>query len=176
MRASLLELARRHGREVIALRFTADLDTCLARNAQRPAARRVPDEVLLWQHSLAQEATMDVLLAEGFDTVLVPTWDLPDVRFACATSPDGTHAYFWAVAPEHYEGLLARWARDEELRVGAFEAFTDPRIIIESQAWLTKQAQESDRPGTVMVGSVEHGRWVNWNLPSALCPPVPAYW
>ncbi|WP_329202903.1 MULTISPECIES: ATP-binding protein [unclassified Streptomyces] len=57
VRASLLELARRHGRPAVALRFTTDPDNCLERNAMRPAARRVPDEVLLWQHSLAQDAT-----------------------------------------------------------------------------------------------------------------------
>ncbi|MEU4359136.1 hypothetical protein [Streptomyces virginiae] len=106
----------------------------------------------------------------------MPTWDLPDVRFACVTSLDGAHAFFWAVAPADYEGLLASWARDAELRVAAFEAFTDPRIITESCARLTKMLQERDRPGTVMVGSVEHGRWVNWNLPAVPRPPVPAYW
>ncbi|MER6314426.1 ATP-binding protein [Streptomyces sp. NPDC001581] len=176
VRANLLELAHRHGRQAVALRFTTDLDTCLERNARRPADRRVPDDVLRWQHSLAQDATMDVLLAEGFTSALVPAWELPDVRFACVTSPDGAHAYFWAVGPADYEGLLASWARDEELRVAAFEGFTDPRIVIESHAWLTKLQHEGDRPGTVMVGSVEHGRWVNWNLPSAPRPPVPAYW
>ncbi|MFJ6721705.1 hypothetical protein [Streptomyces sp. NPDC091259] len=72
---------------------------------------------------------MDALLAEGFTNVLVSAGDLlPEVRFACCTSPDGVHAYFWAVAAEDYEGLLAAWGRDEELRVAAFEAFADPRI------------------------------------------------
>ncbi|MFB7609965.1 hypothetical protein [Streptomyces gardneri] len=54
--------------------------SCLERNAHRPANRRVPEEVLLWQHSLAQKATMDVLLTEGFSSVFTPTFDLPDVR------------------------------------------------------------------------------------------------
>ncbi|MEU7065625.1 AAA family ATPase [Streptomyces sp. NPDC046161] len=87
VRADLLELARRHGRPAVALRFPTALDTCLERNAQRPAARRVPDEVLLRQHSLAQDATTDVLMAEGFTNVLVPAFDLPDVRFAASPPP-----------------------------------------------------------------------------------------
>ncbi|MFF1779888.1 NUDIX domain-containing protein [Streptomyces virginiae] len=160
-------------RPAIAIRFTTDLATCLERNAQRPSERRVPDDVLRWQHSLRQEATVDALVAEGFAHVLVPTGGiLSDVRFACATSTDGMHAYFWAVAAEDYEGPLAAWGRDEELRVAAFEPFVAPRIVAESQVWLAEQRQESGRPSIVMIGSVEKGRWVNWNLPSAPCPPT----
>ncbi|MFZ3476042.1 AAA family ATPase [Streptomyces sp. 2.9] len=183
VRAGLLEISRRHGRPAIAIRFPTPLDTCLERNALRPANRRVPEQVLRWQYELAQSATADVLAKEGFTDVLHlshnPLDDEQDragIRFACVTSPDGVHAYFWAVTAENYASLLTSWSNDEELRVAAFEEFTDPRIVDASRAWLARQQQEDGRPGTVMVGSVEKGRWVNWNLAGVRPPPVPAYW
>lgn len=66
VRAGLIGRARWHGRPVVALRFLPHLDTCRARNNKRPANRRVPDDVLAWQHSLARVATPEALLAEGF--------------------------------------------------------------------------------------------------------------
>jgi predicted kinase len=66
VRAELVERARRHGRPVVALRFRPHLDTCRARNRTRPTNRQVPDDVLVWQHSLALAATPKALLAEGF--------------------------------------------------------------------------------------------------------------
>ncbi|MEV4950360.1 hypothetical protein [Streptomyces sp. NPDC053755] len=96
---------------------------------------------------------------------------------ASPASPPPTAHLLLGGRPGAYEGLFAAWARDGKLRFAAFEAFTDPRILFESQAWLTNvAAQEPGRPGTVMVGSVERGRWINWNLPSLPPPPVPAYW
>ncbi|MEU1312546.1 ATP-binding protein [Streptomyces cinnamoneus] len=69
VRAGLVERARRRGRPIVALRFLPALDTCLARNAERPANRRVPDDTLRWQHDLTREATLDALLREGFTAV-----------------------------------------------------------------------------------------------------------
>ncbi|MFE6903583.1 AAA family ATPase [Streptomyces sp. NPDC057717] len=66
VRASLVQQARRHGRPIVALRFLHHLDTCRARNRARPANRRVPDDVLAWQHARTREATPQALLAEGF--------------------------------------------------------------------------------------------------------------
>ena len=66
VRAALVEQARRHGRPIVALRFLPHLDTCRARNRERPANRQVPDDVLAWQHSLARAATPQALLVEGF--------------------------------------------------------------------------------------------------------------
>ncbi|MFB6840256.1 AAA family ATPase [Streptomyces sp. NPDC056361] len=80
VRAGLLELARRHGRGAFALRFPVDLDTCLARNALRADDRRVPEATLRWQHGLAQEATPEALLREGFAEV----HDMPDFDPAAA--------------------------------------------------------------------------------------------
>ncbi|MZG01470.1 ATP-binding protein, partial [Streptomyces sp. SID5614] len=62
----LVERARWHGRPVVALRFLPRLDTCRARNAARPANRRVPGNVLTWQHDLTIAATPQALIAEGF--------------------------------------------------------------------------------------------------------------
>ncbi|MGC9478813.1 AAA family ATPase [Streptomyces sp. WG4] len=69
VRAQLVERARRHERPVVALRFLPDLGTCLARNALRPANRRVPDNTLRWQHDLTRKATPNALLREGFTAV-----------------------------------------------------------------------------------------------------------
>lgn len=82
VRAQLVERARRRGRPIVALRFLPDLDTCLARNAQRPTNRQVPPDTLRWQHQLAREATPDVLLREGFTAVhhIGPACD-PPARF-----------------------------------------------------------------------------------------------
>jgi predicted kinase len=69
VRRDLVARARRHGRPILALRFTASLEDCRARNRLRPANRRVPDHILDWQHALARAATEAVLLAEGFTAV-----------------------------------------------------------------------------------------------------------
>ncbi|MEV7535478.1 ATP-binding protein [Streptomyces hydrogenans] len=100
VRASLLELARRHGRPAFALRFPADLDTCLARNAQRPDDRRVPEATLRWQHGLAQEATVEVLLREGFAEV----HDLPDIDPAAG---EATMSMDDVLAPERIADAVA---------------------------------------------------------------------
>ncbi|MEU3433115.1 ATP-binding protein [Streptomyces sp. NPDC006863] len=69
VRTELVERARQYGRPIIAVRFLTDIDTCLARNAERPSKRRVPDETLRWQHDRAREATPEILRAEGFTAV-----------------------------------------------------------------------------------------------------------
>lgn len=66
VRAGLIEQARRHGRDIVALRFLPHRDTAAARNRARPSNRRVPDDVFAWQYGLARTATPQVLLAEGF--------------------------------------------------------------------------------------------------------------
>ncbi|MFD8822092.1 AAA family ATPase [Streptomyces sp. NPDC059605] len=66
VRAGLIGRARWHGRPVVALRFLPPLDTCRARNNKRSPNRRVPDDVLAWQHALARKATSKALLSEGF--------------------------------------------------------------------------------------------------------------
>ncbi|MGW9439616.1 AAA family ATPase [Streptomyces sp. NPDC055607] len=100
VRAGLLELARRHGRQAFALRFPVDLDTCLARNAQRSDDRRVPEATLRWQHGLAQEATPEALLREGFTEV----HDLPDIDSAAAGA---TMPMDDALAPERIADAVA---------------------------------------------------------------------
>ncbi|MFB8040287.1 AAA family ATPase [Streptomyces hydrogenans] len=100
VRAGLLDLARRHGRQAFALRFPVDLDTCLARNAQRPDDRRVPEATLRWQHGLAQEATAEALLREGFAEV----HDLPNID---PTSTAATMSMDDALAPERIAEAVA---------------------------------------------------------------------
>ncbi|MFD8079154.1 AAA family ATPase [Streptomyces sp. NPDC059718] len=67
-REDLIALARDHGRPAIAVPIVTDLDTCLARNALRPPARRVPDDTVRWQHHLATES-LPHLMSEGFTAV-----------------------------------------------------------------------------------------------------------
>ncbi|WP_455355900.1 AAA family ATPase [Streptomyces sp. SYSU K217416] len=118
VRTGLVERARRHGRPVVALRFLLDLDTCLARNAQRPPNRRVPDATLRWQHDLTREATVDNLFREGFTSVhhIEPT-------------PTGATVRNDTISPERIADAVAvlRKAQegDEEARVGLAEFFPE---------------------------------------------------
>ncbi|MFJ4717474.1 AAA family ATPase [Streptomyces sp. NPDC088785] len=66
VRAGLVAHAQRHGRPIVAVRFLVHLDICRLRNASRPAPRRVPDDVLVWQHVQMREATPQALIAQGF--------------------------------------------------------------------------------------------------------------
>ncbi|MFJ6770947.1 AAA family ATPase [Kitasatospora sp. NPDC091257] len=68
VRAGLVERARRHGRPLLAIVLTTPLDVCLRRNSERPANRRVPEDVLRWQHQLAVDA-LPGLEDEGFDEI-----------------------------------------------------------------------------------------------------------
>lgn len=96
------------------------------------------------------------------------------ISFHCITDPTRQHAYFWALYTADSAGYVAAFERDPELSIQPFE-FTDPAIVAETEAWLAAAAAESGRPPAVMVGSVEHGHWANWNLVDLPCPPVPAY-
>ncbi|MFJ4879984.1 AAA family ATPase [Streptomyces sp. NPDC088745] len=171
VRAGLVERARRHKRPAVALRFLTDLDTCRARNELRPADRCVPEDTLRWQHRTALAVTPEVLYAEGF-TAVYTIRHLPEVRFAVLTTSDRRHAFYWAAPAESFDQLLTVWNREEDITAAPFE-FTDPELVAETQAWIARTRQESGRLSTVMVGSVEDGRWVNWNLDSPR-PPVPA--
>lgn len=83
-REVLIALARDHGRTAIAVPIVTDLDTCLARNALRPPARRVPDDTVRWQHHLATDS-LPHLMTEGFTAVYPihsPTQADPDQETA----------------------------------------------------------------------------------------------
>lgn len=96
------------------------------------------------------------------------------IRIACVTDPTRRHAFFMAAPASGFERLLAAYDRDEGLSAEPFE-FTDPQITSETEAWIAAAAEESERPPLVMVGSVENGQWVSWNLASIPRPPVPTY-
>ncbi|MCX4546555.1 hypothetical protein [Streptomyces sp. NBC_01565] len=54
----------------------------------------------------------------------------------------------------------------------------DEEILSATREWLRDAQEESDRPQTVMVGSAEDDRWVNWNLTKWAVPmpsSVPSY-
>lgn len=103
----------------------------------------------------------------------VPIDTLPEIRFAVITDPDRRHAFYWAAPTESFDTLLTIWNRDEDMTAVPFE-FTDPQLVTETRAWVADAQRKNGRPSTVMVGSVENGRWVNWNLPAVPRPPVPA--
>ena len=62
-RAPLIELARRHGADVVGVSFVPDLDACLERNRGRTGRGRVPDKALHITLKRLQPPT----LVEGFD-------------------------------------------------------------------------------------------------------------
>ncbi|MFB8236243.1 AAA family ATPase [Kitasatospora purpeofusca] len=68
VRAYLVARARHYGRPTVAVAFTTPLDECLRRNAERPPARRVPEDEVSRQHRLIAEA-LPRLVGEGFDEV-----------------------------------------------------------------------------------------------------------
>ncbi|MET9676418.1 hypothetical protein ABZY68_25485 [Streptomyces sp. NPDC006482] len=102
-----------------------------------------------------------------------PAANAPDVQFACITDQDRQHAFFWAATTEGFDTLLDVYERVEKLSVKPFE-FDDPRIVNEMWVRLAEAQRASGRPMTIMVGSVRDGRWFNWNLETAPCPPVPS--
>ncbi|MFD9061423.1 AAA family ATPase [Kitasatospora purpeofusca] len=67
-RAQLVELGHQHGRRVVATWVDAPLPVCLARNAQRPTERRVPEDVVRRQHRMVRSAR-ELLAGEGFDEI-----------------------------------------------------------------------------------------------------------
>ncbi|UZI34038.1 ATP-binding protein [Streptomyces sp. VB1] len=173
VRAGLVERARRYGRPLAALRFLPDLATCRARNERRTPDRRVPDDTLRWQYDQAQASTADVLHAEGFNWVYEMN-PLPEVRFAVITDPDRQHAFFVATIAGDLDRLVGAYASERDLTVTPFE-FTDPDIVFETQRWVSGTQQETGRSPMLLVGSVENGQWVNWNLEAIPRPPVPTY-
>lgn len=66
-RASLVALARKHQRNLAAVLFQTDLDTCAELNAQRTGSRQVPLSTLVWQHG--QTPTPQQLADEGFTDI-----------------------------------------------------------------------------------------------------------
>ncbi|MFF3876002.1 hypothetical protein [Streptomyces sp. NPDC001978] len=96
------------------------------------------------------------------------------VSFGLITDPTRQHAFFCAVVASEWERFSAAYDRDDELNIEPFE-FTDPLIVAQTQDWVAHASKEHGRPPMVMVGSIENGRWVNWNLPELPLPPVPTY-
>lgn len=68
VRASVLKPALAHGRRAVAVVFLTPLETCLARNALRPANTRVPDDRVAWQHRQTPRSAAR-LRREGFAEV-----------------------------------------------------------------------------------------------------------
>lgn len=67
IRAHLLQRARTFGVPTVAILVRTDLDTCLARQADRGSDKRVPDHAVISQHALVP--SREQLLAEGWDHV-----------------------------------------------------------------------------------------------------------
>lgn len=66
-RRPLRELARRHGRPVVAVAFDVPLGVLLARNAARD--RRVPEEAVR-KHHAQMAGALETLPSEGYDTII----------------------------------------------------------------------------------------------------------
>ncbi|MFG2844224.1 AAA family ATPase [Kitasatospora sp. NPDC048296] len=122
VRKKLIAAAQLHGVPAVALVVDATLTGALARNAERPAALRVRDQVVTAQHD---ELTRDLpgLLAEGFATVH-HTRDLPVMAAFLRRCADREKAHP-ALHIERTFGpdlapLFTRHEDDHGLRTGAF--------------------------------------------------------
>lgn len=95
------------------------------------------------------------------------------IRFGRITDPTRTHQFFWAVAATDWDRFRACYDREEDLTIEPFE-FTDPQITTETADWIDASTSEHGKSPAVMVGSIENGHWVNWNLTDLPVPPIPA--
>lgn len=93
------------------------------------------------------------------------------VRFARITEPTGQHVFFYAVDATEWDRFRAAYD-GEALGVEQFD-FADPQITTATEAWVAAKTREHGKPPAVMVGSIENGRWVNWNL-ADVPPPAAA--
>ncbi|WP_327419721.1 hypothetical protein [Streptomyces sp. NBC_01233] len=99
------------------------------------------------------------------------TRTLPDVSFARIASEDGRHVFFWAAPAAGLDELLAVWNRMDGMLAERF-TFGEPAIVAAAQDWLADKLQEHEK-ATVMIGSIERGKWVDWNLRGIPRPAVP---
>lgn len=95
-----------------------------------------------------------------------------NIRYALITDPTRQHAYFWAVRATGWTRFREAVDRDELLTIEPFD-FGDPRVTAATETWITARIRETGKPTAVMVGSVDSGQWINWNLDDTLRPPVP---
>lgn len=95
------------------------------------------------------------------------------IAFGRITDPTRQHQFFWAVPAADWNQFRAIYDADELLTIEPFQ-FTDPDIVAATEAWIDEGANDSNKLPAVMVGSIENGRWVNWNLTDVPKPPIPA--
>ncbi|WP_406052939.1 hypothetical protein OG280_41610 (plasmid) [Streptomyces virginiae] len=98
------------------------------------------------------------------------TRTLPDVSFARIADQSGRHVFFWAAPTAHFDECLVVWNRMEGMTAEPFE-FGDPAIVAAAQDWIADRLQEHDKV-TVLIGSIERGKWVGWNLAGIPRPAV----
>jgi predicted kinase len=84
-RAPLIDLARRHGADVVGVYFVPQLDACLERNRSRTGRGRVPDKALYITLNRLHPPT----LGEGFDRL-----------YRASVAPEGGF---------HVEDVRGRW-------------------------------------------------------------------
>lgn len=99
------------------------------------------------------------------------TRTLPDVSFARIADENGRHVFFWAAPTASFDELLVVCNRMDGMTAEPF-TFTEPAIVAAAQDWLADKLQEHDK-ATVLIGSIERGKWVGWNLPGIPRPAVP---
>lgn len=166
-RATYVAAARRHGRPVVAVVFTAPLSTLLARNRTRP--HPVPQQVLRGQATAVEEARPG-LVDEGFDLVVEPTAvevvppalvDAPThaarqrsspvpLRFGLSiprfdwTTPDRLGQDLAAVArAAERAGFDSCWVMDHLVQIPSFGPVWDP--MLEGYTALTWMAAVTER-------------------------------
>ncbi|WP_030556415.1 hypothetical protein [Streptomyces exfoliatus] len=99
---------------------------------------------------------------------------VPAVGYVHISDPAGEHVFIMATFADSLDGLVAAYQREPDL-IGRPFAFTDNDTQITTAVcqWLLDAAKRSDQPPSVLVGSIEKGRWVNWNLPGVPRPTLP---
>lgn len=95
-----------------------------------------------------------------------------DVRYVRIADPTGRHVVFTATFACNVDALMGRWNREPDMEATAFD-FDDPQVAGEACIRLMNIERESSKPSMVMIGSIENGHWVNWELAGTPAPPVP---
>lgn len=109
-RTPLLSIARRHDVPAIAIVMRTPLETCLARNADRPGpapgarwGRRVPEPVVRTQHEQLM-AALPALAGEGFtDLIPVGAMDFPSLPQSFKEALGHTAPLSWTADPSRTE-------------------------------------------------------------------------
>lgn len=98
-----------------------------------------------------------------------------EVHFLQVAEATGRHVCYMATFADVVEQVSDAWRREPDLTVTRVQ-FDDPdgEVVSATRAWLFTRERNGERP-LVMVGSTEHGDWVDWKLQDIPIPPIPGH-